>query len=78
MVDPDTSWPALPTETEIYILPNGEIVVADLPGELAAHLATLLPQNVGIAVEDSQFIHVPFTHVPFTHDDEQQHPTDPA
>ena len=33
----DTSveeWPALPTETEIYILPDGEIVVADLPVEL--------------------------------------------
>ena len=27
-------WLALPTETEIYILPNGEIVVADLPVEL--------------------------------------------
>ena len=33
----DTSveeWPVLPTETEIYILPDGEIVVADLPVEL--------------------------------------------
>lgn len=28
-------WPALPTETEIYILPSGEVVVADLPAELA-------------------------------------------
>lgn len=27
-------FPALPTETEIYILPDGEIVVADLPVEL--------------------------------------------
>lgn len=34
-------WPALPTETEIYILPNGEIVVADLPAELAAQLDSL-------------------------------------
>ena len=33
--------PALPTETEIYILPNGEIVVADLPAELAARLDSL-------------------------------------
>ena len=42
---PDTSegWPALPTETEIYILPNGEIVVADLPAELAATLQHLAP-----------------------------------
>jgi hypothetical protein len=38
----DGGWPALPTETEIYILPNGEIVVADLPVELAASLAPLL------------------------------------
>jgi len=27
-------WPALPTETEIYILPDGRVVVADLPAEL--------------------------------------------
>lgn len=24
----------LPTETEIYLLPNGQVVVADLPAEL--------------------------------------------
>jgi hypothetical protein len=36
-----SSWPALPIETEIYILPNGEIVVADLPVELAAQLREL-------------------------------------
>ncbi len=29
-------WPALPTETEIYILPDGRVVIADLPAELAA------------------------------------------
>lgn len=34
-------WPALPTETEIYILPDGRVVVADLPAELAALLAEL-------------------------------------
>ena len=27
-------WPKLPTETEIYILPDGTVVVADLPLEL--------------------------------------------
>lgn len=32
-------WPGLPTETEIYILPTGEIIIADLPAELAAPLA---------------------------------------
>lgn len=39
MPELDESWPSLPTETEIYILPNGEIVVADLPAELAALIA---------------------------------------
>lgn len=39
MPEQKDSWPGLPTETEIYILPNGEIVVADLPAELAALLA---------------------------------------
>ncbi len=36
---------AWPVETEIYILPDGDIVVADLPQELAARLqaAGLLP-----------------------------------
>lgn len=34
-------WPALPTETEIYILPDGEIVVADLPVELMGLVAHL-------------------------------------
>jgi hypothetical protein len=28
-------WPLLPVETEIYILPDGRVVVADLPVELA-------------------------------------------
>jgi len=43
----DEDWPALPTETEIYILPNGEIIVADMPAELAAHIAQLMPlQNI--------------------------------
>lgn len=34
-------WPAFPTETEIYILPDGRIVIADLPAELAQALPTL-------------------------------------
>ncbi len=37
----DTNWPAMPTETEIYILPDGRIVIADLPAELAPLLAEL-------------------------------------
>lgn len=34
-------WPPLPTETEIYILPDGRVVIADLPAELAAMAAQL-------------------------------------
>jgi len=34
-------WPLLPVETEIYILPDGRVVVADLPVELAPLLAAL-------------------------------------
>lgn len=36
-----TAWPLMPTETEIYILPDGRVVIADLPAELAAMLAQL-------------------------------------
>ena len=35
------AWPALPTETEIYILPDGRVVIADLPAELALLTAAL-------------------------------------
>ncbi len=35
------AWPPLPTETEIYILPDGRVVIADLPSELAPLLAEL-------------------------------------
>ena len=37
------AWPALPTETEIYILPDGRVVIADLPGELASLVQELGP-----------------------------------
>lgn len=33
---PGADWPALLTETDIFILPDGRVVVADLPTELAA------------------------------------------
>ena len=40
--DPQAAaWPLLPTETEIYILPDGRVVIADLPAELAGLLAQL-------------------------------------
>lgn len=35
------AWPALPTETDIYILPDGRVVIADLPAELAPLAAAL-------------------------------------
>lgn len=35
------AWPLLPVETEIYILPDGRVVVADLPAELSSLLTTL-------------------------------------
>jgi hypothetical protein len=35
------AWPALPTETDIYILPDGRVVIADLPEELAPLAAAL-------------------------------------
>ncbi|MFN8489205.1 MAG: hypothetical protein U0350_16585 [Caldilineaceae bacterium] len=37
----ENDWPALPTETEIYILPDGRVVIADLPAELAPLLTEL-------------------------------------
>ena len=35
------SWPAMPTETEIYLLPDGRVVIADLPVELSGLAAEL-------------------------------------
>jgi hypothetical protein len=35
------AWPLLPVETEIYILPDGRVIVADLPAELASLLTAL-------------------------------------
>lgn len=35
------AWLLLPVETEIYILPDGRVIVADLPVELAPLLAAL-------------------------------------
>lgn len=36
----------MPVETEVYILPDGQVVIADLPAELAEHLARW---GIGIA-----------------------------
>ncbi len=37
----DALWPLLPVETEIYLLPDGRVVIADLPVELADMVAQL-------------------------------------
>ncbi len=40
---PPAAWPPLPTETDIYILPDGRVVIADLPVEL-----TSIPSALGV------------------------------
>lgn len=64
-----TSWPVLPTETEIYILPDGQIVIADLPTELAeslAHLGALSSttpaETESVAIDDSARLVAPSVH----------------
>ena len=37
------AWAQLPTETDIYILPDGRVVIADLPVEL-----TTIPSALGV------------------------------
>jgi hypothetical protein len=37
------AWSQLPTETDIYILPDGRVVIADLPVELAT-----IPSALGV------------------------------
>jgi hypothetical protein len=39
----DAVWSQLPTETDIYILPDGRVVIADLPVEL-----TSIPSALGV------------------------------
>lgn len=39
----DGAWPQLPTETDIYVLPDGSVVIADLPAEL-----TSIPSALGV------------------------------
>jgi hypothetical protein len=38
---PSADFPVLPTETDIYILPDGRVVIADLPAELVPLAAAL-------------------------------------
>ena len=46
-------WLALPSETDIYILPDGRVVVADLPAGLAGLAAALgTPEACEIAADD--------------------------
>ena len=48
---PDDAWAALPTETDIYLLPDGRVVIADLPAELT-DLAHALGRAEPCAVSD--------------------------
>lgn len=51
---PQTDWPALPVETDIYVLPDGRVVVADLPAELLPlleQMGTVLPCAITSAEE---------------------------
>ncbi len=50
----DALWPLLPTETEIYLLPDGRVVIADMPVELADMVAQL-----GIIVQASTVAPMP-------------------
>jgi hypothetical protein len=36
-------WAPLPTETDIYLLPDGRVVIADMPAELSALALALGP-----------------------------------
>ena len=46
---------AFPTETEIYILPNGRVIIADLPVELAELVGELgRPQPCAIPSEAAE------------------------
>ena len=37
--------PLMPVATEIYILPTGEVVIADMPAELAAAIQPWAPSD---------------------------------
>lgn len=51
-------WPALPTETDIYLLPDGRVVIADLPVELTA-LARALGRAEPCAIAPDETAHGP-------------------
>ena len=34
-------WPTMPTETEIYLLPDGRVIIADMPVELTELVTAL-------------------------------------
>jgi hypothetical protein len=56
----------LPTETEIYILPGGEIIVADLPIELAARLEQLRSTTAPALLDTS---HIDIAPIDAPHDE---------
>ena len=42
-----THWPSYPVETEIYILPDGQVIVADLPRQLAECIESIGQLDAG-------------------------------
>ena len=54
--EPVEPWPMLPTETEIYLLPDGQVVVADLPAELADLIAELGRVTEGTEMLPSSYL----------------------
>ena len=62
--------PVFPTETEIYLLPSGEVIVADLPAELDAALRTLgerLPDELEAAFAADSTARALFDAMPPSH-----------
>ncbi len=53
-VPESAAWPQLPNETEIYILPDGQVIIADLPGELMGLAANLGQVQSGQEPEETQ------------------------
>jgi hypothetical protein len=53
-MESQADWPLMPTETEIYIMPDGQVVFADLPvelSELVEQLGDVEPSAVGLNAE---------------------------
>lgn len=59
--DPVAEEIVFPTETEIYILPDGRVIVADLPAELTALVEQLgEAEPCEIAPADASSVNTPY------------------